>query len=44
MNNLIIILTSISSFLGLFITIQTLIDTRKKYYQDYIKKKRHGKN
>ncbi len=44
MNNLIIILTVLSSLIGLFIAIQTLVGTRKKYYNDYIKSKRHGKN
>ena len=44
MNNLIIILTIIGTVIGLFISIQTLINTRKKNYKDYIKRKRHGKN
>ena len=40
MNNLIIILTVISSLIGLFISIQTIINTRNKYYKDYVKRKR----
>jgi len=44
MNNLIITLTILSSLIGLFISVQTLITTRKKYYKDYLKRKRNGKN
>jgi len=44
MNNLIVILTIICSVVGLILSIQTLVNTRKKYYNEYINKKRHGKN
>jgi uncharacterized membrane protein YqgA involved in biofilm formation len=44
MNNLIIIITVIGVVIGLFLSIQTLINTRKKYYQDYLKRKRNEKN
>lgn len=44
MNSLIVIITIISAVVGLFLSIQTLINTRKKYYNDYIKRKRNGEN
>lgn len=44
MNNLIIILTVIGAVIGLFISFQTIINTRKKYYNDYIKRKRNAEN
>ncbi len=44
MNNLIIIITIFGVVIGLFLSIQTLINTRKKYYQDYLKRKRNEKN
>ena len=44
MNSLIIIITIISAVIGLFLSIQTLVNTRRKYYNDYLKRKRNGKN
>lgn len=43
MNALIIILTVIVSILGIIISIHTIIDTRRKYYNDYKKRKRNEK-
>ncbi len=40
MINMIIISTIILSVIGLFISIQTIIETRRKYYHDYIVRKR----
>ena len=40
MINLIIISTIILSILGLFLSIQTIIETRKKYYEEYIERKK----
>ncbi len=40
MNTLIIILTSIVSITGIVIAINTIIDTRKKYFQDYVTRKK----
>lgn len=39
MNNLIIILTVIVSIVGLYIAITTIVDTRRKHYDDYLKRK-----
>lgn len=45
MTILIIIITVIVAILGLLLSINTLIETRKKYYNDYIqRKKKHEKN
>lgn len=43
MNLLILSITIIVSIVGLFISIQTIIETRKKYYKDYLKRKRNEK-
>jgi len=40
MNTLIIILTVAVCFLGLFFSIQTLLETRKKSYNEYLSRKR----
>lgn len=43
MNTIILILTILVSLIGLFISIQTISETRKKYYNDYLKRKRNEK-
>lgn len=44
MNEIIIIITAVGVIIGFFIAIQTLINTRKMFYKEYIKRKRDGKN
>lgn len=44
MNSIIIILTAIGVVLGLFLSIHTIINTRKQYYNEYIKRKRNEEN
>jgi hypothetical protein len=44
MNTILIIVTSIVSILGLTLSIKTIIDTRKKYYQEYLERKKNEKN
>ena len=43
MNTVIIIITVIVSIIGLVMSVQTLIDTRNKNYNDFINKKKGGK-
>ncbi|WP_454047425.1 DUF6414 family protein [Chryseobacterium sp. Marseille-Q8038] len=43
MNTILIIVTSIVSILGLTLSIKTIIDTRKKYYQEYLERKKMKK-
>ncbi|WBX78368.1 hypothetical protein PG911_08920 [Tenacibaculum ovolyticum] len=43
MNTLIIVLTAFVSVIGIVISIKTIIETRKKYYKDYLKRKRNEK-
>lgn len=43
MNTIIIIITSLVVIVGIYLSINTIIDTRKKYYNDYIKRKRNEK-
>ena len=44
MNSVIIILTLIEVVGGLLLSIQTIINTRKQYYNEYIKRKRNEEN
>jgi len=44
MNTLIIIITAIVSILGSALAINTIINTRKKYYKDYLNRKKNEKN
>lgn len=44
MNSIIIILTLIGVIGGLLLSIQTIINTRKQYYNEYIKRKRNEEN
>jgi hypothetical protein len=37
----IIIITIIISILGLFLSIQTIVETRKKYYKEYLERKKN---
>jgi archaellum component FlaF (FlaF/FlaG flagellin family) len=41
MNIIIILITVLVSFGGLYISINTIIETRKKYYTDYLKRKKN---
>lgn len=41
MNTIILSITLIVALGGLFVAIQTIIETRKKYYNDYLKRKRN---
>lgn len=41
MNTLILILTILISFVGVFVSLQTIIETRNKYYKDYLNRKRN---
>lgn len=43
MNTIIIILTSTVSIIGIVISLKTIIDTRKKYFKDYVQRKREEK-
>lgn len=43
MTNIILILTIIISAIGLFLSIQTIVNTRKKYYTEYLERKRKNK-
>lgn len=43
MNTLIIVLTVSVSVVGIGISFKTIIDTRKIYYKDYLKRKRNEK-
>lgn len=43
MNTAISIISIIASLAGLFVAVQTIIETRKKYYNDYLKRKRNEK-
>lgn len=43
MNALILILSIIASAIGLFVAIQTISETREKYYKDYLKRKKNEK-
>ena len=43
MNALILSLTILVSIIGLYVSINTIIETRKKYYNDYLKRKRNEK-
>ncbi|GAB3722132.1 hypothetical protein GCM10028861_22800 [Flavobacterium koreense] len=40
MINIILILTTIISIVGLFLSIQTIVETRNKYYNEYLERKR----
>jgi hypothetical protein len=42
MNLIIIILTLIGVILGIYLSIHNLIETRKKYYTEYLKRKKNG--
>jgi uncharacterized membrane protein len=41
MNTIILILTILATIIGLYISIKTFIETRKKYYNDFLKRKRN---
>lgn len=41
MTNLIIVASIILALLGIITVIWSIIDTRKKYYNDYVKRKRN---
>lgn len=43
MNTIIIIVTSLVVVVGIYLSINTIVETRKKYYKDYIKRKRNEK-
>jgi len=43
MTTIIIILTVFGAIIGIIVSIKTIIDTRNKYYQDYIKRKQNEK-
>jgi len=43
MNTLIIALTTLVSIIGIIISLKTIIDTRKKYYQNYVQRKKDKK-
>jgi len=44
LNTIIISFSILFSLIVALFSIKTLIDTRKKYYSDYIKRKRNGKH
>lgn len=41
MNTAITIISVLVSLVGLIVSLQTIIETRKKYYNDYLKRKRN---
>jgi len=43
MNTIILSLTILVSIAGLYVSINTIIETRKKYYNDYLKRKKNEK-
>jgi hypothetical protein len=43
MNTFIIIATTIVGIIGLYLSINTIIETRNKYYKDYLNRKRNEK-
>jgi len=43
MNIIIIIATIVVGFIGLYLSINTIIETRNKYYKDYLNRKRNEK-
>jgi hypothetical protein len=44
MNIAIIIIGSIAAIVGISVATWSIINTRKKYYEDYMRRKRHGKD
>jgi hypothetical protein len=43
MNTIILSLTIIVSLAGLYVSLNTIIETKIKYYNDYLKRKRNEK-
>jgi hypothetical protein len=41
-SNIILIISIISSIIGILAGVKNLIETRKKYYHAYLKRKRNG--
>lgn len=44
MTTIILLLTIIISIVGLFLATQTIVETRKKYFNEYLERKRKRKN
>ena len=44
MNTAIIIISSVAAIVGICVSIWSIIDTRKRYYEDYMRRKRRGKD
>lgn len=43
MNTVIIIISIVASVIGLVVSIRTMFETRRKYYNEYLKRKRNEK-
>jgi len=43
MNTIILSLTILASCIGLYLSIQTIKETRKKYYNEYLQRKKNEK-
>jgi len=43
MNTIILLLTILASGIGIFISIQTIRETREKYYKEYLQRKNEKK-